>query len=284
VTSSAASGLAPPIKRETVAAVLEKLRLDEPAHDLDGLRAVYAAWCRAVPFDNVLKLIQLRRGSSGPLPGSTTEGFFAAWLELGTGGTCWAGNGALHDLLVTLGFDVTRAVATMLSSPHALTGNHGTVIASVDGERWIVDASILSETPIRVPADGEPQESGSLPRFAWLDGAPAVLWRTPPAPEGILCRIERLGSGAAEWDALHQRTRTWGPFNYQLYARTQRDGTSIGIFAGSRFAIGAEGSLSLHPLDRHERVRFLVEEVGIAEEVAERVPEDLPTPPRPEGQ
>jgi N-hydroxyarylamine O-acetyltransferase len=284
--SRAAPELAAPLKRETMAAVLEKLEVDRPAPDLAGLRALYAAWCGAVPFDNVLKLIHLARGCLGPLPGSTTEGFFAAWLELGTGGTCWAGNGALHDLLHALGFDVTRAIATMLSSSDARAGNHGTVIATIDDERWMVDASILSREPIRIPAADRadaPLSSGSLPRFAWLDGAPAVLWRTPRAPDAMPCRIERMGGGAAEWDASHQRTRTWGPFNYQLNVRVQRDDASLGIFAGSRFAIGPDGSLSLCELDRDQRVRLLVEEIGISERIAVRIPDDRPTPPRPEG-
>ena len=66
--------------------------MDPPAPDLAGLRTVYAAWCGAVSFDNVLKLIHTAEERPGPLPGSTAESFFAAWLEHGTGGTCWAGN------------------------------------------------------------------------------------------------------------------------------------------------------------------------------------------------
>jgi hypothetical protein len=42
------------VKPDTVAAVLEKLGVDRPPTDLAGLRDVYAAWCAAVPFDNVL--------------------------------------------------------------------------------------------------------------------------------------------------------------------------------------------------------------------------------------
>ena len=87
--------------------------------DLTGLRAVYAAWCEAVSFDNVLKLIHIGEGRPGPLPGWTADDFFESWLACGAGGTCWAGNGALHDLLAALGFEVERAVATMLSSPEA---------------------------------------------------------------------------------------------------------------------------------------------------------------------
>jgi hypothetical protein len=35
------------------------------------------------------------------------------------------------------------------------------------------------------------------------------------------------------------------------------------------------------PLDRAGRTRFLIEELGISEEIASRVPDDRPTPPRP---
>ena len=41
------------------------------------------------------KLIHLRSGERGALPGDTPAEFFEAWLRHGTGGTCWAGNGAL---------------------------------------------------------------------------------------------------------------------------------------------------------------------------------------------
>jgi len=38
-------------------------------------------------------------GDAGPRPGDRAEHFFGARLALGTGGTCWAANGALHALL-----------------------------------------------------------------------------------------------------------------------------------------------------------------------------------------
>ena len=268
------------VRSATVEAVLEKLGVDRPATDLDGLRAVYAAWCGAVAFDNVLKLIHLADERSGPLPGSTAGSFFEAWLEHGTGGTCWSGNGALHDLLEALGFDVARAIATMLSSPDATAPNHGSVIATIEGEQWIVDASILSGEPIRIPDAGEPAARGPLPRFQWLDSRPAVVWRTATAPEGFPCRIERIGAGATEWDERHQLTRGWSPFNYQLNARVLRSGASVGVARGERYTVDPDGSVSSHELDAHGRVRFLVEELGISEEIALQVPDDRPPPPR----
>ncbi len=268
------------MRAATVEAVLEKLGLERPDADLDGLRAVYAAWCGSVSFDNVLKLIHLADGEPGPLPGSTPESFFGAWLEHGTGGTCWSGNGALHDLLEALGFDVERAIATMLSSPHVTGPNHGSVVATVDGERWLVDASILAGRPIRLPEPGEPSDDGPLPRFEWLDGLPAVLWRTPSAPHGFHCRIERIGAGAAEWDARHQRTASWSPFNYQLSARLLDGGTTVVVAHGRRYRVDPDGAVAVEELDLEGRVRFLVEVLGISERIAVRVPDDRPLPPR----
>jgi N-hydroxyarylamine O-acetyltransferase len=262
---------------DLVDAVLGRLGVARPSRDLDGLRTVYAAWCERVPFDNTLKLIHVAESRTGPLPGSTAEDFFGSWLELGTGGTCWAGNGALHDLLAALGFEVERTIATMLPVPVVVGPNHGSVVVHLDGERWIADASILSGTPIRI-GDGTAQR---LPRFAWLDDKPAVMWRMLRAPDGFPCRIDRIGATADEFDALHQRTAAWSPFNYMLSVRTMRSGETVGAEAGRRFAITRDDELESAPLADGERARFLVETMEIAESVARHVPLDREIPPRP---
>jgi hypothetical protein len=270
------------VKPAAVAAVLEKLEIDRPSNDLPGLRHVYAAWCARVPFDNVLKMIHTAERRRGPLPGSTPSGFFEDWLECGAGGTCWAGNGALHGLLDALGFDVELAIATMMPSGTTRGPNHGSVVAAVEGRRWITDASILSGEPIRLLEAGEAAEPGPLPRLEWLDGRPAVIWRMLRAPDGFPCRIERVGADAAEWNEFHRRSGVWSPFNYELSTRIVRESLTVGISSGQRFAIERGGSVSAVPADRVERTRFLVEELGISEAVAVRVPDDRPPPPRPE--
>ena len=95
--------------------VLQRLGIARSATGFDDLRLIYAAWCEAVPFDNVQKMIHIAEGRNVPVPSSTAEGFFTSWLEHRTGGTCWAGNGALHDLLAALGFELESATATMLA-------------------------------------------------------------------------------------------------------------------------------------------------------------------------
>ena len=262
-------------------AVLDRLGVERPSCDLAGLRSVYAAWCGSVPFDNTLKLIHSAEALPGPLPGSTADAFFDTWLEHGTGGTCWAGNGALHDLLSELGFAVERALATMLSSPDARGVNHGSVIVTIDDARWIADASILSGTPIRMVGPGSDDASKTLPRLEWLGDKPAVMWRVLSAPDGFPCLIQRIGAEWDDWDRLHQATAAWSPFNYQLSTRLLRRGESIGVAQGQRFVFRADGSLDASPLVGEERTRFLVEEMGIAETIAAKVPRDRSVPQRP---
>jgi N-hydroxyarylamine O-acetyltransferase len=269
------------MNHDTVPPVLEKLGVEAPNCDLPGLRTVYAAWCRAVPFDNVLKLTHLAEQRPGPLPGSTTDSFFGDWLECGAGGTCWAGNGALHDLLEQLGFEVQRALATMMPNPEIRGPNHGSVVVTIEGERWIADASILSGEPLRIPLPNEPADSGPLPRLEWLDGSPAVIWRTVRSPGGFPCRIERVGVEAAEFEALHRQSAVWSPFNYELSGRLMRARATVGISGLERYEFEENGPISASMVDRAGRERFLVEELGISEEIARRLPDDRPAPPRP---
>lgn len=91
--------------------VWERLALEPPAVDAEGLRAVYRAWCDRVSFDNLQKLVALRE-ERRPLPGDDADEFFGNWLQDGTGATCWASSNALYHLLRHLGFDVTRLTVT----------------------------------------------------------------------------------------------------------------------------------------------------------------------------
>src|SRR5258708_2630710 len=152
----------------------------------------------------------------------------------------------------------------------------------VAGGRGFGDARIRGGDPTHIRAAGAPLGRGQLPGSGWLAGKPAVIWRTRRAPDGFPCRIERIGAEAAECDALHRQSGVWSPFNYELSARLMRGRTIIGLSPGERFTIGGDGSISASQLDRAGRVAFLIEELGISEEIASRVPDDRPAPPRPE--
>ena len=258
------------VKSALVDRVLARLGLERVRTDFDGLSRLYHAWCEAIPFDNIQKLIGLAEGR--PLPGATASAFFEDWLASNTGGTCWAGNGALHDLLQTLGFRTERVAATMLSAPDTPPSNHGSVLVHLDGERFITDASILSDVPLRLaPSTG-------LPRVELHGDTFIVIWRTPRAPAGFPCRIDRIGLGAADFEDFHQRTAAWSPFNYALTARRNFDRSPVAFAAGKRFAFLPNDDIAI---TERPREQFLIDELHISPTLVARIPPDRETPPRP---
>jgi N-hydroxyarylamine O-acetyltransferase len=105
--------------------VLERLGLTGPPRpDLEGLVFVYGAWCARVPFDNVRKMIALRRGAAR-LPGAAAADFFSGWLEHGASGTCWPTSNALFVLLRALGFEARRVAGCMRSRDCEPWERHG---------------------------------------------------------------------------------------------------------------------------------------------------------------
>jgi N-hydroxyarylamine O-acetyltransferase len=263
--------------------ILARLGLRErPAPTLEHLGLLYAAWCAQVPFDNVRKLIALHTRDPGPMPGSEPAEFFEHWLRSGTGGTCWAGNGALAALLRTLGFASMRGVATMLADP-AARANHGTVVVRCEGRPYLLDASMLHGVP--VPLD----EAAPAPACAaaWAvqarqrDGRWIIGWRPLHRPAGLECRIEWLDASLESFQALYEKTRSGGPFNYALYGRRNREDGVIGVAFGKRVQLRADGTIQESAVDRHERSRIVVEELGISEALAQALPPDSPTPVAP---
>ena len=253
-----------------------------PGLDMAGLRAVYAAWCRNVPFDNLRKRIHLAQGAAGALPGSTAGDFFDAWLKHRTGGTCWAGNGALCELLAALGFKCGRGIATMRADLD-IPPNHGTVIVDLDGRRYLVDASILHFEPLAL----DEHEPSAVRHAAWgvrcenRQGHWYIRWRPLNAPAGIDCRIERLAATAEEFRERYEQTRGWSPFNYELTARLIRGESVLGLALGQRVELDATGEVQQRALSSDERRDVLIDELGFSEEIVAQLPPDTATPPPP---
>ena len=263
--------------------VLGKMELStHPRSTIAGLRALYSAWCRKVPFDNVRKLIHLHRNDRRALPGDDAADFFESWLRYGTGGTCWAGNGALNVLLRSLGFASARGLATMLVAP-GIPPNHGTVVVTCEERRFIVDASILHGEPLELAVSGP----SSVAHPAWGagcsvgDGQAIIQWRPLHKPDGLDCRIDDFDVSAETFRSLHEQTRPWSPFNYQLYGRINRGNGVIGTAFGRCIEFDASGKPHQRELAPEERMKFVVEHLGIAEEIAAMLPQDVPTPPPP---
>ena len=264
--------------------VLAKLGLSgRPEPTLPGLTAVYAAWCRRVPFDNIRKLIHLHRGGPGPLPGDSAPDFFRHWTRFGTGGTCWSGNGALCVLLESLGFAAQRALGSMLAAanpPPGQPSNHGSTTVRLDGGLYVVDASILHGEPLLLQRH---DEAPTTPH-AWSvtresrDGRWYIGWRPLHRPSGIECRLDEFVAAPITYTQLHERSRSFSPFNSELTVRLNRGEAVIGAGFGQQVVLEAGGAIAQRPLQGRDRLQFLIDEIGIDEEMAHALPPDAPAP------
>jgi N-hydroxyarylamine O-acetyltransferase len=212
------------------------------------------------------------------LPGDDPVEFLNALLDDGVGGTCWAGNGALCAMLKSLGYDAVRAVGTMMVAPN-IPPNHGSVVVRLGRHRFVTDASIMSVLPLPV-VPGEPSKV-EHPAWGvvghWLDGAFAIRWRPLQRDAAIDCRIDSFEVDAARFRTQHEATRTWSPFNHELTFHLVQEDRRIGVAHGKKVVIAADGRTTHEEID--DRVRFLVDELGITERIAVRIPKDVPTPP-----
>ena len=189
-----------------------------PKPDKAGLDALYAAWCRKVPFDNIRKRIALAEGSPDPLPGGRPDDFLAAYLEHGTGGTCWPSSNGLHALVSAAGFDVRRISASMFDrNDH----NHGSLLVRLDGSEWMVDSSILSGAPIRLQrgvASDQPDPVHPI-RVDPVDDGFRIHWGMSQSNGTMPCRLMQDPVDEAFYLERYEISRGYSVFNTALYAR-----------------------------------------------------------------
>jgi len=274
------------LPEQLVERILGRLGLNRrPTPTIDALRSLYSAWCERVPFDNIRKLIHVRSVNPAPLPGTTPEDFFEAWLKFGTGGTCWPGAGALHAFLTALGFDAVRAIGTMMAAPN-LPPNHGTVLVKLDSQMFLVDSSILHGHPLSLSRETETSVSHRAwgARCIWRETNWFVQWRPLMRLEGFDCRLDRFPATETDFQDSYARTRGWSPFNYELSVRANRGDKVIGVASGHAISLLPDGSVVRTPLTPGKRRRFLIEDVGITEGLVMQLPDDVPTPPPPWSQ
>ncbi len=247
------------------------------APTFEGLQAVYASWCRHVPFDNVRKRMFLATGTTGTLPGDGAGEFFEHWLADGTGGTCWAGNNALYSLLHAVGFDVRRGVGVM-SAARGVRPNHGTVIVRFDDADFLVDASMMHVRPLPLVAGSRSSVDhaayGVVAR--WVEDTWVVRWRPLGMPDGFEFRIDSTDVPREVFSELHERARTKSSFNDETAARAVRDESIVGIAAGRIVELRSDGSVISHVSTHDERLEFLTDVIGISPGIVSRIPLDHP--------
>ena len=243
--------------------VLQRLGVaTPPSLDLDGLSALYRAWCTRVPFDNTRKMIALRTGVQGPLPAIHADDFFEHWLAHGTGATCWPSSNAVFALLHAAGFEARRVAASMGDRGVV---NHASVKVRLAGRDWLVDSSMLVNTPLPLhggvfigddpvwPVEVEP-----------ADGTHVVWWHTPPGSSYQPCRLLLDPAEFDDYADGYERSRERSVFNPRLYARINRADELVILAGRTRFARTAAGVTS-RDLSAEEVQQSLREEIGLSD-------------------
>ncbi len=266
------------IAPETTEAVLERLGFPAaPVTDRAGLDAIYLAWCRTVPFDNLVKRIDMAAGTE-PFRNDGPEDFFALFLAHGTGGTCWPSSRALGALLHALGFEVRLGSAAMADQIVGPVHSHGTVLATVDGSLLWVDSSMLTDVPVPLVAGaGSHLDHPLRPvRVEPVDDRWRVHWSSAARPGEMGCLLLDGDVDAEHYSARYDWSRSTSPFNSALYATTNRADHVLSIGLGSRIVLDASGLHGDGAMDDGTRRRVLVDEFGYSEQIVDELPPDDP--------
>lgn len=257
------------ISEELRKRVAKRLGLDlKLTNDAPGIYTLYAAWCRNVPFDNVRKLIALRTGATGTLPGMDASDFLENFLEHGTGGTCWSSSNALFELVVSYGFTARRIAGSMrdLGVP-----GHGTIKVTVREMDWIVDSSMLSMYPIPITNDLYIYRDALFGvEVEPSDGTQVVWFNTPPYEDYFPCRLLIDPVTYEFYAERYEISRTKGPFNHHLSVRYNRGDARTVIQGHTRHRVTAAHGLESRELTREELVGALRNEVGMSEGIVKR--------------
>lgn len=260
---------------ELVERVLARLGLDRhPDATSDGLRAVYRAWGRTIPFDNLIKRSHLATGDPGQIPNARPERFFELHLRHGTGGTCWPTSVALHALLVSLGFDARLGSAAMRELAGGPNHNHGTVLVRLDGADWWTDTSMLSEVPLPLdPLEPTAVDHPVHPmRAEPAGGRWRVWWQQPSTREMIDCLLLADDVTREHCYTRYEASRAASPFNRSTYVTHNVEGAKIAFERGNRYEKTVHGIACEEIGD--DRKRVLVDELGFSEEIVDRQPPD----------
>lgn len=256
---------------------LECLGVAAGEPDLDTLNRVYAAWCRAVPFDNIYKRLHFARNPDGLLPLGEPEEVLSTFLTHGTGGTCWPLAIAHHAILSALGYRLRGVAGSMVGiTPPGFGPSHGTIIVTIDDQEYLVDNTIMAEEILPLSRDSATRAGrGGLAAWAEPNGE---LWdvhfRMAHSDREITCHLHVDNVGIGFFQERLQLTREYSRFNEAVYIRKNRGGGAIAFGRGQLTTMDPDGGRSVEAV-RPERVpALLVDEFGLSAEIVAALPPD----------
>jgi arylamine N-acetyltransferase len=262
--------------------VITKLGLRQrPTLDLAGLNALYAAVSAYVPFDNFQKRIWFAGPQSTPLPGGDPNEFFNNWLQHGTGGTCWPLNGAMYALARALDFDARCIVGSVIVEGYPRGANHGSVLVTLDGISYLVDAWMASFKVLPL-ISGKPSSTGNgihdIRAVPIESGFEIISYpgfnREQPLPFRPEPEYDPVDH--ALFLARYDRTKTVGFFNDAIFICRHLPDSILTMGRKSKFRVTVDGTLTKTEPTDAERKTSLIEEFGLSEEIVEKLPPNVP--------
>ena len=146
---------------ELAAEVCARIGVDAPT-DLDGVAALYRAWCEHIPFDTVGKALALHEGSTPP--GGDPTAFVQQWLATGVGGTCWGQTAAMAAVLERSGVRCRVGLDRYLVDDEV--DFHSFLVVEDGDRRWACDVIHCSGDPLLLAAGA----AGNHPAYTvWFD-------------------------------------------------------------------------------------------------------------------
>jgi len=252
--------------------VLERLGLTgPPAIDRTGLDDLYRTWCHGVPFDNTRKLIALRSGRDGPLPGIEPAEFLETWLEHGTGGTCWPSCNALFAVVEACGFEARRVTASMgdMGQP-----NHGTILVRLDDGEYLVDSAMLLNRAVKIrPGETVMDDHPLMPiEYETVDGTVGLWFQFAVLPAGaaLPCRLMTRGVDDQLFREAYEASRAVGPFNEQLFASCNFPGRSETLHGRRQVTRREGGAIETKEHDADSLTTELTSTMGLSPTFVDR--------------
>jgi arylamine N-acetyltransferase len=272
----------PTLAPALVERVLMKLGLRQrPTLDLVGLNILYAAVSANIPFDNFQKRIWFAGPQTASLPSGDPSEFFNNWLQHDTGGTCWPINGAMYALAHALGFDARRIVGSVIVEGYPRGANHGSVLVTLDGISYLVDAWMAS-FKVRPLISGKPSSTGhgihdvsavptesgfEIISYPGFDREHPLPFRPEPEYDPV---------DHALFIARYNRTKMVGFFNHAIFICRHFPDSILTMGRKSKFHIAADNALTKTEPTEAERKQSLIEEFGLSEEIVEKLPPNVP--------
>ncbi|SED15546.1 Arylamine N-acetyltransferase [Tenacibaculum sp. MAR_2009_124] len=251
------------ISPEVLHKLLNRFKLSTTECNEEGLKKVYQAWCRNIPFDNFWKRLELEQSPFIEKDQIDATTFFEAWLEHGIGGTCWTTTNALQALLIDMGFQVKFVGGSM--GDMGLV-NHGSLIVTTNDKReFIVDTSISNEVPIEIipnTIDNTPHSIQLIDEQEKL----SILFEFPSKKDLMKCAIYNNTLSSENVQKHHKESYTNSLFNDCVYIKKNNE-FGINTIIGNTLYTKTKNEIKKVTLNKEEIEKVLSNVMGLSDEI-----------------